>query len=1752
MGLYSDLDDFIKSGGPPEVEKDVENEGNIPQGDPDANPNSDGNIEPQSSSPEPPNREGNIEPSERSKDNVDRGSIPVSENAPEPPQHTGNIQPTEFDPESDGSPIKPDEENQPESPRTKNNIRPDKQNRPENPNHTELEPKKDSAPDGVTGKTPEANSDNTPEPPQQSGNIQPTQFDPQTDGSSIEAEDENQPETPRTSGNISPEEQNRPENSNQINLEPKKDSAPDPPTGETPEADDDSAPEPPNRQIINLREAAAPEDPQNSGNISSEDSKPREARKRGNIQPTEEPPSTEPMESSDMSVSAEPDQIDGDGELEAKDRRPQAPEKQENIQTEEAEKEPPQRSGNIQSEKAEKEPPTRSGNIPEKSEQDPRPLPPNKRENIQSEKARPGSPNRSENIPPEEDDEERRPRTPNRDENIPDKKEQDPRPPSPNREENIDEKTEQDPRPPTPNRDENIPEKTEQDPRPPTPNLDENIPDKKEEDPRPPSPNREGNIPKKTEENPQPEVPRREGNIPEEIEEEVEPPSVNRSGVIQLRDENQPLPPQKKGNIGQDEEIRSQRKPFLQTDTDQDPESPKQNRFQPVGLEASPYLNNNYTDTDESGNLIGSTSSVPEWEVPLKHQPQGRFQSQIDSQSSQFREGIGEQFPGEGDGLEEWEVPLRHHPKRFADQINPEDASFTDGIGGNEPGEELQSQPFRQTDVDQDPQSPKQNRYQPVGLEISPYLGEAYTDTDTSGEFIGNVQDTPEWQVPLKHQIRFRRRRVDRDGDLRGEISQRDYEFRDGIGPEFPGEGDGLGEWEVPLRHQPERYADQISPKSVEFRDGIGLVFPGEGDGIAEWEVSPLRHNPNFPDEINPANEGGNYQLKQFVAGSNEPGDNIRDMRYDTNTAVESLRFQTPLRPKLYDERVIDPAEEGGRYQLEEFVAGSDEPGDNIRDMGYSFARANAPLQYQPKIIRQKLRDSGVIDSSDEGGKYQLEKFVAGSNEPGDQIPAFESVGGLENESPFNAESSHSSNNNGPILNPAFNTGASKQIEFTRQNERVSVITDRAFPRSEDGVEERNEPLEFQSNQLDDQINPRDVEFRDGIGEQFPGEGDGVAEWEVSPLRHNPNLSDNLEDGNEVIRLQEFEEKFDDGRTELALGDTPIPRSGLSVPNVGTKEPYILRKPESGGGSAAIANAKQADSRIAPVGSAVEDTVRISKFFASGKGITYNIKQQFLQSQNPRKRTRIYDPTAPIQTSASGMATRPGQQITRHLGADSGPAGIVGDAAESIGFDVPSTSRYIDEINEESIETEYGEMRGSLFWLSPVATQPLPEITGEGARSQVQNIRSGNVQNITPLFSTEEQENLAEFAASQIAGSGGIGNGYLFTNSYDPQGGPDSEGTEEIDNYHRTAPYIQNVGLTGSRFNPDSLSYVTPEFNQTYTPLVEENENERDDQGSFFPYANPEASPEQDNVENGDGEVQGQIQNDFTSEVYYENRAFGDRLPLHRGVPEQEESRGLPNYSVTNEDGEKTKRIDWINRLEPIIGEDADPDTESYGGDGRHSDLIPFQFYDIENEALLVFRAFLEGISDSMSPEWTQQDYAGRPEQGHIYGGYSSSISFSFQAAPGSEEEFKAIWKKVNYLKGMTTPSSYSGATGGGAYMTPPFMRLTIGDMFNDVYGYLTSLTISVNDDMDWELDKDVGRLPKGIEIDVDWQVIKKRAPLAGQKFYDAPFLDEIENPVERESPEAQPEVELPTADDPVEDDSVDNRRAFELTNEEP
>ena len=163
--------------------------------------------------------------------------------------------------------------------------------------------------------------------------------------------------------------------------------------------------------------------------------------------------------------------------------------------------------------------------------------------------------------------------------------------------------------------------------------------------------------------------------------------------------------------------------------------------------------------------------------------------------------------------------------------------------------------------------------------------------------------------------------------------------------------------------------------------------------------------------------------------------------------------------------------------------------------------------------------------------------------------------------------------------------------------------------------------------------------------------------------------------------------------------------------------------------------------------------------------------------------------------------------------------------------------------------------------------------------------------------------------------------------------------------------------------------------------------------------------------------------------------------------------------------------------------------------DVGETDSIKFKFKDIVNSKYIIFKAYLSGISEALSPEWSSEKYIGRPDSVHVYQGVERSISFEFTVAPNTKQELPILWEKMNYLVGLTYPSWRSVGT--GKRMEAPFINLTIGDMYVDTPGFLSSLSITIDDNSPWELD-DGFQLPHAISVSCEFTHIGKHA-LASQ-----------------------------------------------------
>jgi hypothetical protein len=128
-------------------------------------------------------------------------------------------------------------------------------------------------------------------------------------------------------------------------------------------------------------------------------------------------------------------------------------------------------------------------------------------------------------------------------------------------------------------------------------------------------------------------------------------------------------------------------------------------------------------------------------------------------------------------------------------------------------------------------------------------------------------------------------------------------------------------------------------------------------------------------------------------------------------------------------------------------------------------------------------------------------------------------------------------------------------------------------------------------------------------------------------------------------------------------------------------------------------------------------------------------------------------------------------------------------------------------------------------------------------------------------------------------------------------------------------------------------------------------------------------------------------------------------------------------------------------------------------------DLIPFRFWSISKKTGVTFRATITGLTETISPSWNASKFIGNPYSFYTYDGVERSVSFNFKMYALNGNELKVMWQKLSFLNTFAYPQKYAFP-----YVTPPFMKFTLGNMYNNKEGFIENLSFTIEDNTPWEI----------------------------------------------------------------------------------
>lgn len=154
-------------------------------------------------------------------------------------------------------------------------------------------------------------------------------------------------------------------------------------------------------------------------------------------------------------------------------------------------------------------------------------------------------------------------------------------------------------------------------------------------------------------------------------------------------------------------------------------------------------------------------------------------------------------------------------------------------------------------------------------------------------------------------------------------------------------------------------------------------------------------------------------------------------------------------------------------------------------------------------------------------------------------------------------------------------------------------------------------------------------------------------------------------------------------------------------------------------------------------------------------------------------------------------------------------------------------------------------------------------------------------------------------------------------------------------------------------------------------------------------------------------------------------------------------------------------------------------------------DFIPLKFWSVSRKAAVNFRAIITGLNETFSPSWDTNRFVGNPFNFYTYNTIERSVSFNFKIYSLSKKEHIAAWQRLSFLSSLTYPQDYVG----GIAVIPPFIKFTLGDMYNSKEGFIESLNYTIDDNTPWEIgledDTKNWKLPKVIDVSITIKMVE-------------------------------------------------------------
>ena len=208
------------------------------------------------------------------------------------------------------------------------------------------------------------------------------------------------------------------------------------------------------------------------------------------------------------------------------------------------------------------------------------------------------------------------------------------------------------------------------------------------------------------------------------------------------------------------------------------------------------------------------------------------------------------------------------------------------------------------------------------------------------------------------------------------------------------------------------------------------------------------------------------------------------------------------------------------------------------------------------------------------------------------------------------------------------------------------------------------------------------------------------------------------------------------------------------------------------------------------------------------------------------------------------------------------------------------------------------------------------------------------------------------------------------------------------------------------------------------------------------------------------------------------------------------------------------------------------------------SNQVPITFQKYGKNTIVPFVGAISGISEDVQPEWTNFKYVGSPFKTYRYQGVERSLKFNLKLYYMGSKSKQTMIKKVEYLKSLAFPdekiseSSYGSSQTSQYAFSPNLIIFSIGDLYKNMFGYMESLSFSIDDNTVWSKhpvandtsDTDNSLYPSVMDVSIGIKIIENHGIENNEFKYNFNGTKVIDKKLIQSKAASEPKVNSPAS----------------------